>query len=616
MAKHASEAELLLYVDGELKPRQAEWVREHLQACWECRGRCEQTERAICEFVEYRRAGLGSHWEGPPGGWPNLGARLSRLATESGNRAAFSALKLSPSPSLRLVSVVLVCLVAVALWRFTSVRTVSAKEFLESATKAESESIRRVQRPVVHQKLAVRRRSTAGPDQAGTLEIWSDVERVQLKRQGSDPLWQELQQVFQANRMAGKPPLSAAAYQSWRVSIDRKQEEVLASTLADGTQAWTLKTTAEAPFDPQEIMEGELTVRAWDWRPVRETLRVQGATEIRQYELTAIAFDIVARNSLPPDLFAERRVSLPPLRPPRLARPIALPPVQPAAVVQNESAELEAVYALHRLEACRGEAIEVIREATGEAVVRGVAETIQRKSELLHALEMVRGLKFQIETAEEVQEPPPWPGMEETPAMIVETPPLPIGEALAKYFAQQPGSAGASSRVAAVSDEAVSLARELLADAWALRRLAERFPAGEKQMGVPWRWLLEEMARDHLASLQAKLARTRALLEPVLASVAHQSVLAEGAAGFVQRIRAESGWPGSCLEVFRRVERIHTLVNGLLAGTGGIGEPVPAAAELLAAFPQAEKQLVDTDALVARGFSEAAGPADEKVAKK
>jgi len=614
MAKHASDEELLLYVDGELKPRQADWVREHLEACWQCRARCEQTKRAICEFVEYRMASLGSHWEGPPGGWPNLGLRPSRLATETGNRTAFFAPKLSPRLTLRFVSIVLMCLLAVGVWQLTSVRTVSAKEFLERATNAESENIRRVQRPVVHQKFAVRRRPTTGPDQAGILEIWSDIERGQLKRQGCDSLWEELQQVFRANRMAGEPPLSATAYQSWRVSINKKQEEVLAGTLADGTQAWTLKTTAEAPVGPQQIMEAELTVRASDWRPVREAFRVQGESGVREYELTAITVEIVARNSLPPDLFAERRVSLPPLRPPRLAAPLVATPLSAASVGREEFAELEAVYVLHRLGACRGEAVEVVREATGEIVIRGVVETLHRQRELIQALKMVRGLKVRIQAAEEIRETDPWPGMGEAPVMIVESPPLAIGEALAKYFAQQPASASVSSRVAALSDEAVSLARELLADAWALRRLAERFPMDEKQeMDPPWRWLLQEMAQDHVASLRAKLAQTRALLEPVLASIAHQAVPAPGA---VQAVRADSDWRSSCLELFYRLERIQTLVNGLLAGAGGIGEPVRSTAELLAAFPQAEKQLVDTDALVARAFSETAGPADEKVAKK
>ncbi len=614
MPKHASEDELLLYVDGELKPRQAEWVRKHLEACWECRTRCEQTGHAISDFVEYRRVSLGSRWEGPPRGWPSLRPRLNRLVAKSGSEAVSSALNLSPRLSPGFVCAVLMCLAAAVLWQLTTVSTVSAKELLTRAANAELEGIRRVQRPVIHQKFTVCRRSGTGSGQAGTLEIWSDVEGAQVKRQGSDSLWQELQQVFQASGVGSvRPLLSAAVYRSWQDSVSRKREEVLTSTLADGTKVWTLLTVAEGPFIPQGITLRELTVRARDWHPIRETFRIQGAAGSSEYEITEIASDVVTRNSLPPDLFAERPVFVPQLGMPRpAAPPAAVAPVPTVSVVQDEFAEWKAVYALHRLGACRGEAIEVVRETTGEIVVRGVAETVRRKSELLQALEMVPGLRIQIRTAEEARETGPTLEPERNAAVIVKTPPMPIGDELVKYFAQQADSASASSQVAAFSDEAVSLARDLLADAWALRRLAERFPTGGSQTEPPWR-LAEEMARDHVASLQSTLARTRGLLAPVLASVAQQAELAEGA---TQAVGVESDWRGACLDVFHRVERIYTLVNGLLAGAGEIGEPAPAAAELLTAFSQAQKQLMSTDALAARGFGETAGLRGHSVAKK
>ncbi len=611
VAKHASEEDLVLYLDGELKQRQAEWISGHLEACWECRARCEQTQRAICEFVEYRRAALGTYAEGPPGGWKRPAVRP---ANEIATGSAVSRCKLSPRMSLGFASFAAICLIVAAWWHLNSVATVSANDLLERAASAEAESIRRVQGPVVYRKLAVRRRSIShSTEEAGIVEIWSDAERARLKRQGSDSLWQELQQVFEANGRGGKPPLSAAAHQSWRASVDRKQEQVLPARLAGEGEAWTLRTVAAGPYDPQDIIQDELTVRARDWRPVREALRVQTETDVCEYEITVIAFDTVARNTLPPDLFGERQPFVLSARPTRA--PALPPPVQPDAALPSDSVELKSVYALHVAGACRGEPVEVVREATGEIGVRGVVETVQRKRELLAALAVVPGVKAEIQAAEEAREAPPWPGAE-APVVTFETPPLPLGEQLRRYLAERPGSESVAARVAAFSDEAVSLGRGLLAEAWALRRLAERFSGpDEKRMSAASRWLLAVMLQDHMASLRAKIPLARELLEPVLAPIAGLPRTDREVNRPDQEVQAGFDWGASSLEIFRTVERIQILVNGLFAGAGGTGEPAAAAAEILAALPLVEQQLADTEVLLARRLSGADDSAVERAEK-
>jgi hypothetical protein len=52
---HLSDQELLLAVDGELSPREAERVESHLAACWPCRVRKQEIETAIGEFVRLQR---------------------------------------------------------------------------------------------------------------------------------------------------------------------------------------------------------------------------------------------------------------------------------------------------------------------------------------------------------------------------------------------------------------------------------------------------------------------------------------------------------------------------------------------------------------------------------
>lgn len=57
---HLSDQELLLAVDGELSPREAERVESHLAACWACRVRKQEIETAIGEFVRFERQNLDS----------------------------------------------------------------------------------------------------------------------------------------------------------------------------------------------------------------------------------------------------------------------------------------------------------------------------------------------------------------------------------------------------------------------------------------------------------------------------------------------------------------------------------------------------------------------------
>ena len=52
---HLSDQELLLAVDGELSPHEAERVDSHLAACWACRVRKQEIETAIGEFVRFQR---------------------------------------------------------------------------------------------------------------------------------------------------------------------------------------------------------------------------------------------------------------------------------------------------------------------------------------------------------------------------------------------------------------------------------------------------------------------------------------------------------------------------------------------------------------------------------
>jgi len=53
---HLSDQELLLDVDGELSTHDEKLVRAHLKACWKCRARRQELDRAIADFVRFHKA--------------------------------------------------------------------------------------------------------------------------------------------------------------------------------------------------------------------------------------------------------------------------------------------------------------------------------------------------------------------------------------------------------------------------------------------------------------------------------------------------------------------------------------------------------------------------------
>jgi len=619
--RHASDDQLALYLDGELKPREIQWMKDHLAACWECRTRCEGIERTICDFMEYRRASLGEYADGPRQGWPGLETRLGRLAARRLDEAVTWPLQFPWRIPIRVLWFAALSLILLSAWLYlSSPPTVAAKEALERTSAAEQESLRRVATPVVCQRLAVRRTSAGrAPDQVADLEIWSDVEGGQVRQMRSEPLWKELEGIFEANHMAGKPPLSASWFQSWRASIVAKQERVIATKLAGGDQTLTVKTTAEGPFKLHQIIEASLTVHTTDWRPVAAILRVQYETGIREYQLTALKSEVVSRHALSWPFFDHHRASsaVPDgrkLRLPEPERPSALPLDSHSEKVVDESSEVLAHYALHRAGACRGEAIEVVRQAPGRIVVRGVTESLQRKAELVAVLAGVPSVGTDIQTVEEDRFRLPQAEQDSAKA-VFRAPDLPIREQLAKYFEAHPDGASLSSRIASLADQAVTLSGNLRADAWALRRLMERYSGQKgKRLDGPSRRLVQLMARDHIASLEANLARTRTLLEPVLQAVAGDATNQVHGPSRLAENRPPAGgdadWTPYCLDLIERTAGIRAWVNGLFAGAGLAHDPAYTAAQLLADLPELEHRIDAVRAEIARAFSD---PSDVQV---
>jgi hypothetical protein len=279
-----------------------------------------------------------------------------------------------------------------------------------------------------------------------------------------------------------------------------------------------------------------------------------------------------------------------------------------------------------------GEPIEVVSDRHGELIVRGLVNTLERKRQITEALAELghpNWLKLEFRTVSEMSQTTAkrtrtyGPGDDSTTGVAM--PSDPTGEvpglaSLIRYLEGQRGGGrtGAPDRrndvrqqTAQFSNRAVSLSESILGEAWALRRLAERF-SSTSGMTPQSRWLLQQMVRDHLGGLRMQVAATRSLLSPIWISGP-----AVGPPGWSDW--SDTGWNATAMHAFRNAERIHAAMNRLFTGTAGNSdagaEPIGAgaqgaessdamAARVIGELTSFERQIERAESAVSTNFSE------------
>ncbi len=580
--RHPSDETIVAYLDGELGQRKARTLESHLAACWACRRRREKFEAAIGDFVDY----MDETCPAAPRAWRSFERGLAGRETPVEDRAGLWWRALRPARALQYAAALL-C--AGVVWFWLSPGPVSAKEFLVRGIRAESLKAGQAAGRVVYQKLRVRRSRPRAAASTAMIELWRDPAAPQARQTTGDESWRELERILAFNGMDPQQPLSPAGFSRWRDRLVARDERVVEADLPGGGQGLALQTGVPGPHAQDAIVQARLLVRTADWHPVSESLHVQGADEVVQYELTEVAFEL-----RPPDapLLA---ANLPPAPPPAPhAGPLEPPPAL-APTIDAGAVEVEARYALHRLRACLGEPVEVVREASGRVTVKGLAETPERKQELTAALRRVPGLKIDIRMPDEFPSAPPSPRASAA-APAASAPPqkavLPIQAVLAEHFRRTAGPEDAASRIAALSTDAVSMASTVLADAWSLRRLADAYPPERvAALDAAHHRLLEDMYRDHAVALHQAAGQGVTLLEPVLAEIAGPSA---GAAGLIR--------PADPCNILEAAQAADRLTRGLLAGADDMREsPDQAARLLLASLRAVEAQTAVLEAALRGG---------------
>lgn len=623
----ADEDELLAFLDGELTAERQAEIRELCETDWETRARMARVQRRIEKYVEatahHSPADIPSFDDFWLGLSPQLRETPAHQESAASPEDAISEVRVwlplfdrlvdrfawQPSRlqwAVNLMMVLAMCGGVVYLFKSTSIGTVSAQELLHLSAEAENGRADRISEPVVYHRLQMRRRTKSGVDLLAW-ESWDDTTRSQVRLRVEDTqgerflrgnksqtpaLLAEYERILAQNRMDSQRPLSAAAYARWRESVRRGAEHVTEISLPDSPQDVGLKltTVVVGPHAPDSIIEASLIVRRSDWHPVAQSLKVQGDNEIREYELGELAYGVLPSQALAvssgPSPAGVARPSATPLRPTVASvspAPAPSPTAAPSAAALME-AETAALYALHRVQADLGEQIEVLREADRQIVVQGLVETDARKQQLTEALADIALLAVRIQSVEEVVRQ----AAKQTQPVVV----IPADESrsesatrrsafeqtLSQHFAVQGESRkNAELKVVEFSNAAMAGTSAMISQAWALRRLSERF-AAERELPAPARQRVEEMLGHHIAALQERLRLLRGHLGPVL------SVIAGGdddpAAAALPA--PEPDWQGQALTVFRSAEHAHQLAGRLFSsGQGPAEAPAQAARQLL-----------------------------------
>jgi hypothetical protein len=507
---HPSEKELLLFMDGELRKRQATRIEEHLAACWQCRAEVARTEAAIGDFValrrklfdhQLRRADLPSERASRA----LLGARLTQMAEPRRWKPlglAFWPAVFGYRPIFTAGSLVALLAILLVLQPMLA-PGVSAMEVIQNTRAAEE---RRPPETFLHQRIRIERRAMQGPAVATlNCELWKNAGRSRLlvTDTDSEPA-KRLRELYRSRGADWQNLLSAASFARLRESLGDVRDEV------SGREQITVITTPARAESSGDLKRLELTVRRSDWHAISQRIETREA----DYELTEVLEEKLARDKVDPAIFFEppaAKAAPPVLAALRRIRPTLIPAPSGPTTEQLDRAEIQLREGLHQTGADVEEVPEIQREPGGIRL-RLFAETTQRRQEILTALGEVPYLARDVSDAQSITSTgnPPNPSAVRPlePKLYTKAPPL--AKALREYSG---GLDPANDYVNAVRDSYL----QVLVDASALARLAERYSDPEwNRLPAESQQRLNGIAADHLHAIRTNLPIYLGLVAPVL----------------------------------------------------------------------------------------------------
>jgi anti-sigma factor RsiW len=557
---HPEEEQLLRYSDGELPGRTTAQVRSHLEACWQCRTNLEELEKTVGACVRYRTNVLQRHLPAPPAPWTDIYVRFAQIdaSLERPSLADRVARLLAwPLDNVKIWAPAAVALMIVfaLFYRYRLTPSVQAAELLHKAMVAADTH------PAKPHKIQIRTKAHSVTRLAGS-------EQMLASNAGDQETLNSLKTLFHKANYNWDEPLSARSYSAWRDQLRTKQDRVIQER-----DSYRIRTNTESG----DLMEATLQLRSEDLQPM------EGRFEFRNQEwveITAVAEDvepsaspIVSGNGPAPENRAGPALEV---------TPNGVSPTAPA-LSATAGDELRVLAALHQVGADLGDPVEVSRNG-GEIVVSGVGIAPERQQEIQQALgSLPRVVVRFTESA---------PGNARPEQSAVETPANSDIRQLQARIAEQVGGRAHFEQLAA---QVLDMSEPLMARAYALRRLVDRFPVQvEAQLSSRDLETLRQLQREHTSALRQQTLELEQVLKPVLASVGGPT-RGEPAAAL-----SADAWQPATEELFqsaRRVERLLAVMFGAAPGDSA-DEQFPG--QLLSGLAQLRAKVEAYDHLLAK----------------
>lgn len=595
---HVSDEQLIAHLDGELTAAEHAEVRRHLKSCWQCRTRAMQFQDQV------RR--LGESWANqsylPPGDVERSRDRCRRLIYGHA-RQKFSSEPLfyvqPPSLGWRLAAAGLVLIAALAGWRYLAPRppAAPADPAAQVARSALHSDAQLQQAPgAVHQviRVEVAELQPKSRRRISRLEVWSQPPEQRAVLRWSYPSsglryahWRSGDSSYVYNPaverrvVAGRSHSAAvvflselplrgmdvyqleAAFLQWLQNKDWRaiefSREFAEFAGGDGVRlrlrqtAETARLTAERD-GPGGRATAILELDRRTNRPRFAAVRFERDGQAAEFRLVMESEVVLPPEMVPAAVFtpvlpelaaATRREQAPPV-------PIEAPRtiVEPAAPPLPEPGELDVLeveiwYLLHRIGVCLGEPVEVRRNGT-VIDITGKLASESRRRQVAATLGEFAGhpwVRIDLELAEAAEAT----GEVSTGMVVSRRGAAQLDEYLAQRFQSR-------RELNAFLNDVVSSSKSQLAEAWALRRLAERFSHPEN-LPLSRRTLLESMADDHLSALHRNFRHLHRQLQ-----------LPAPQPGSGPAPQAPRDWREACHTPFEHVRALHRLVMALFAG--------------------------------------------------
>ncbi len=559
---HLTDEALLRSLDGELSPREAANVDSHVQSCWSCRGRRQSIGQSITDLVDYQNAVTAPYLPPSADQRAIFLARLDALAIEMGRpsrlrnclNGAVRLLRLSQVNQFAWTAGALALIVSVPIIYF--LRTppvVSADELLNLTAASEVQSLKTTSDPVVVQKLRI-----SMGKKTLTRTVYRDVahNRITSRIDGSNIGEAQVKAAYSKTSLDWDSQLDANSYRHWRAARQANRDKVVRA----GPDELRLETTLSTGL----VTEADLTVRLADYHAISENFHLQDHSEI---EIAELSYDVIPFASLPPGIFGvTAQIAMP-----RLPIAATLHSVLPSAAELAE-AEVKTDSVLHGLGADLGEQINITTHAGREVLVEGVVGDDARKHELVSALQKIPYTQLHLLTIDEAAQKASISSVAGSASssassvpVIVASPPL-LEVQLGARFPDK------DQRIAYVN-QTLSLAQLASARAWALNRLADRYPP--QQIAVlndDARRQVQVLLADHVSALREDISSLQNQLGEILSRTSNTPAANTSLAAPLQSETASmqepsEDWRTRVRRAHSSTEAVHEAVAALLTSS-------------------------------------------------